>query len=85
MYEEKKVTLTYDRHAAKRGYERRRGKAVGSEVPKLPDSHEDDTAPPHHGGVVGLGATLSLTDMGIFLSGGEGKGAWGIGQIRLSR
>lgn len=75
MYEgKKKVTLTYDRHTAQRGYERCWGKAVGSKVPKLPDSHEDYTAPPHHGGVVGLGATLSLTDMGIFLSGGEGRG-----------
>ena len=67
----KKVTLTYDRHTAERGYERRWGEAVGSKVPQLPDTHENHTAPPHRRGVVGLGAPLRLTDVGIFLSGRE--------------
>lgn len=62
------VALTYDRHTAQRGYERCWGKAVGSEISQLPNTHEKHTAPPHHGGVVGLGAVLRLTDMGIFLS-----------------
>lgn len=78
----KKVALTYDRHTAQRGYERCWGKAVGSKVPQLPDTHENHTAPPHDGGVVGLGATLGLTDVGIFLSGRDGTGARGISQIK---
>lgn len=82
MYKgKKKVTLTYDRHTAQRGYEWRWGKAVCSKVPQLPNTHESHTAPPHHRGVVGLGATLGLTDVGIFLSGREGTGA----SVRLSR
>lgn len=63
----KKVTPTYDRHTAQRGNERGRGKAIGSEVPHLPDAHEDHAEPPHHGGVVGFGASLSLTEMSVFL------------------
>lgn len=78
----KKVTLTYDRHAAQRGYERRWGEAVGGKVPQLPDTHENHAAPPHHGGVVGFGAALSLTDVGIFLSGRDGERARGTSQIK---
>lgn len=73
-----KVTPTYDRHTAQRGDERRRGKAIGSEVPQLPDAHEDHAEPPHHGGVVGFGASLSLTEMSVFLRGGsQERAAWG--------
>lgn len=79
---EEKVALTYDRNTAQRGYERCWGKAVGSKVPQLPYTHENHTTPPHHRGVIGLGATLSLTDMGIFLSGREETGARGISQIK---
>lgn len=78
----KKVTLTYDRHTAQRGYEWRWGEAVGSKVSQLPDTHENHATPPHHGGVVGFGATLSLTDVGIFLSGRDGERAWGTSQIK---
>lgn len=66
-----KVTPTYDRHTAQRGNERRRGKAVGSEVPQLPDAHEDHPEPPERRGVVGFGASLSLTEVGVFLPGGS--------------
>lgn len=62
-----KFTPTYDRHTAQRGNERCRGKAIGSKVPHLPDTHEDHAEPPHHGGVVGFGASLSLTEMSVFL------------------
>lgn len=62
-----KFTPTYDRHTAQRGNQRRRGKAIGSKVPHLPDTHEDHAEPPHHGGVVGFGASLSLTEMSVFL------------------
>lgn len=68
MYERKGVDLTYDRHTAQWGDERCWGKAIGSEVPQFPDAHENHPAPPHQGGVVGLGASLRLTDMSIFLS-----------------
>lgn len=67
------VALTYDRHAAQWGDERRRGKAVGSKVPQFADAHENHPAPPHRGRVVGLGAALHLTHVGIFLSGREGN------------
>jgi len=70
----KKVALTDDSDAAQRGDERRRGEAVGGEVPQLPDAHESHAAPPHHRRVVGLGASLRLTDVGIFLTGREGTG-----------
>lgn len=70
MYEGIKVTPTYDRHTAQRGDERRRGEAIGSEIPQLPDAHEDHAEPPHPGGVVGFGASLSLTEMSVFLRGG---------------
>lgn len=62
-----KVTPTYDRHAAQRGNERRWGEAVGSEVPQLSHPHEDHAEPPHRRGVVGFGASLGLTEMGVFL------------------
>lgn len=62
-----KFTPTYDRHTAQRGNERCWGKAIGSKVPHLPDTHEDHAEPPHHGGVVGFGASLSLTEMSVFL------------------
>ena len=65
----KKVKLTYDRHTAQWGDERCWSKAIGSKVPQFPDTHENHTAPPHCRGVIRLGATLSLTNMGIFLLG----------------
>ena len=58
---------TYDCHAAQGGDERRGGEAVGREVPKLPDSHEQHAAPPQPGGVVGLQASLRLPHMGVLL------------------
>lgn len=66
-----KVTPTDDRHAAQRGDERRRGKAIGSEVPQLPHAHQDHPKPPQRRGVVGFGAALSLVEMGVFLPGGS--------------
>lgn len=62
---------TYDSHTAQRGHERCRGKAVGSEVPQLSYTHESHAAPPQDRGVVRPGAALSLTDVSVFLSGGE--------------
>lgn len=81
MCERKRVALTYDGHTAQWGYERCWGKAISSKVPQFPNTHENHTAPPHQRGVVRLGATLSLTDMGIFLSERDGTGE---ASLRLS-
>lgn len=77
-----KVPLTYDRHTSQWGDERRWGEAVGGKVPQFPGAHQEHAAPPHHRGVVGLGASLSLTDVGIFLPREDRKKRGGIKEMR---
>lgn len=72
-----KIIFTYNRHTAQWGYERCWSKAIGSKVSQFPNTHENHTAPPHDGCVVGFGSSLCLTYMGVFLSGREGTRARG--------
>lgn len=61
------LARTYDRYTAQWSDERCRGEAIGSKVSQFPNTHEYHTGPPHWGGVVGLGVTLRLTHVSIFL------------------
>lgn len=63
------LVFTYDRDAAQRCDERGGGEAVGGKVTQLPQAHQTDPQPPQHTLIVRLtGATLGLTNMGVFLS-----------------
>lgn len=66
-FNEQREGPTDDRHTAERSDERRRCESIRSEVPQLPQTHQQDPAPPQTAGVVRLRPSLRLPHMRVFL------------------